>query len=84
MRRILNLSSIPYEKNMHGKKNDDFFSKTHNCPTSQVIFNKAMQVKSKSQIKPVLHSLKLSNSLLYNTSLMTYFGWKGWQTNNLP
>ena len=56
---------------MHGNKNDDVFSTIHICPTSQAIFNKGMQVESKSQIKFVLYSLKWSNFLQHNTSLMT-------------
>ena len=42
--------------------------------------NKGIQVESKSQIKCVVYSIKLSNFLLYNTSLMTYINWKGRQT----
>ena len=30
---LLNLSSISYEKNIHGNKNDDIFSTVHSCPT---------------------------------------------------
>ena len=42
--------------------------------------NKGIQVELKSQIKCVVYSIKLSNFLLYNTSLMTYINWKGRQT----
>ena len=82
--RLLNLSSIPNEKNMHGNKNVNFFSTIHSCPASQGIFNKGMQVESKCQIACVLYSLKFSNTLLYNTSLMTYFNWKGRKANKFP
>ena len=36
---LLNLSGIPYEKNMHGNKNDDFFSAAHICPISHCIIS---------------------------------------------
>ena len=42
--------------------------------------NKGIQVESKSQIKCVVYSIKLSNFFLCNTSLMTYINWKGRQT----
>ena len=42
--------------------------------------NKGIQVELKSQIKCVVYNIKLSNFLLYNTSLMTYINWKGRQT----
>ena len=31
------LSSNPYEKNMHGDKNDNVFRIIHSCPTSHYI-----------------------------------------------
>ena len=53
-----------YEENIHGNKNEDFFCIIHICPTSlciiltewltllwRAIFNKGMQVESKSQMK---------------------------------
>ena len=39
------LSSIPYEKNMHGNKNDDFFSIIHSCPTSRCTKSEWGQIK---------------------------------------
>ena len=46
------------------------------------IFNKGMQVELKSVIKCVLYSLESSKLLVCNTSLMTYFNWKGRQTRH--
>ena len=46
----------------------------------RAIFNKGMQVESKSPIKCVYYSLKFSNFLLCNTSSLTYFDWNGQQT----
>ena len=39
-----------------------------------------MQMESKNQIKCTHSGLKLSNVLLCNTSLLTYFNWKRRQT----
>ena len=111
---LLILSSIPYKKNMHNNKNDDFFSIIYSCPISCCIIStsyyhrtltgmaakktysffgkmayrfwrsydetflmKVCKKESKRQIKCIYYSLKLSNFLLCNTSLLTCFNWKG-------